>query len=87
MRSDLLTVAEAATLARVSPRTVQGWCKADRISHGRTPGGAYRIPRGVLMATLEPAPYADDGEPRAPDPAAARAHDNATAQLTSEGLE
>jgi excisionase family DNA binding protein len=48
----LLTVSQAASLLRVSDRTVRRWIEAERIPFLKLPSGAYRIPQGALLASL-----------------------------------
>lgn len=48
----LLTVPQAASLLRVSDRTIRRWIKAERIPFLRLPTGEYRIPQGALLASL-----------------------------------
>lgn len=48
----LLTVAQAARLLRVSEKTVRRWIEADRIPYLRLPSGGYRVPQGALLASL-----------------------------------
>jgi excisionase family DNA binding protein len=48
----LLTVPQAASLLRVSDRTVRRWIEAERIPFLKLPSGAYRIPQGALLASL-----------------------------------
>ena len=51
-RPVLLTVPQAASLLRVSDRTVRRWIKAERIPFLQLPAGEYRIPQGALLASL-----------------------------------
>jgi excisionase family DNA binding protein len=51
-RPVLLTVSQAASLLRVSDRTVRRWIEAERIPFVKLPSGAYRIPQGALLASL-----------------------------------
>lgn len=51
-RPILLTVAQAASLLRVSERTIRRWIEAERIPFLKLPGGSYRIPQGALLASL-----------------------------------
>jgi excisionase family DNA binding protein len=48
----LLTVSQAASLLRVSDRTIRRWIEAERIPFLKLPSGAYRIPQGALLASL-----------------------------------
>lgn len=48
----LLIVAQAASLLRVSERTIRRWLEADAIPYLQLPGGGYRIPQGSLLASL-----------------------------------
>ena len=48
-----LSVAEAAVLLGVIPRTVLNWIHAGRLQALR-PGGAYQIPRSEVARLLEP---------------------------------
>jgi excisionase family DNA binding protein len=48
----LLTVAQAASLLRVSEKTMRRWIDADRVPYLRLPSGGYRIPQGALLASL-----------------------------------
>jgi len=48
----LLTVAQAADLLRVSEKTMRRWIDADRVPYLRLPSGGYRIPQGALLASL-----------------------------------
>jgi excisionase family DNA binding protein len=48
----LLSVPQAASLLRVSDRTVRRWIKAERIPFLRLPSGEYRIPQGALLSSL-----------------------------------
>jgi excisionase family DNA binding protein len=48
----LLTVTEAATLLKVSERTIRRWIEAEKIPYLELPGGSYRIPQGALLGSL-----------------------------------
>jgi excisionase family DNA binding protein len=48
----LLTVSQAASLLRVSDRTIRRWIEAERVPFLKLPSGAYRIPQGALLASL-----------------------------------
>lgn len=48
----ILTLAEAASLLKVSERTVRRWIDKDSIPYLELPGGHYRIPQGALLASL-----------------------------------
>ncbi len=52
VRPLLLTVSQAASLLRVSDRTIRRWIKAEQIPFLRLPSGEYRIPQGALLASL-----------------------------------
>jgi excisionase family DNA binding protein len=52
VRPLLLTVSQAASLLRVSDRTVRRWIKAEQVPFLRLPNGEYRIPQGALLASL-----------------------------------
>lgn len=49
---ELLTVAQAASLLKVSDKTIRRWIEAERVPYLRLPGGSYRIPQGALLASL-----------------------------------
>lgn len=49
---ELLTVAEAAALLKVNERTVRRWIEAEKVPYLELPSGSYRIPQGVLLASL-----------------------------------
>jgi excisionase family DNA binding protein len=51
-RPVLLTVPQAASLLRVSDRTIRRWIEAERIPFLKLPSGAYLIPQGALLASL-----------------------------------
>lgn len=51
-RPILLTVPQAASLLRVSDRTIRRWIEAERIPFLKLPSGSYRIPQGALLASL-----------------------------------
>jgi len=48
----LLTVAQAASLMKVSDRTIRRWLDARSIPFLKLPSGGYRIPQGALLASL-----------------------------------
>lgn len=48
----LLTVTQAASLLKVSDKTIRRWIEAERIPYLRLPSGGYRIPQGALLASL-----------------------------------
>ncbi len=48
----ILTLAEAASLLKVSEKTVRRWIDKDSIPYLALPGGHYRIPQGALLASL-----------------------------------
>jgi excisionase family DNA binding protein len=48
----LLTVPQAASLLRVSDRTIRRWIEAERIPFLKLPSGSYRIPQGAMLASL-----------------------------------
>jgi excisionase family DNA binding protein len=48
----LLTVAQAASLLRVSANTIRRWIEADRVPYLRLPTGGCRIPQDALLASL-----------------------------------
>lgn len=53
-RSDVLTVKEAAAIARVSPATIRRWCRRGQLvafQVGR--GAAIRIPVDALRSLVE----------------------------------
>lgn len=50
--TQLLTVTQAASLLKVSDKTVRRWIDDGRIPYLRLPGGSYRIPQGALLASL-----------------------------------
>jgi excisionase family DNA binding protein len=54
---DLLTVAEAAALLRVSDATIRNWIAAERVPYIQLPrpgrGDQYRIPLQGLLGSLE----------------------------------
>jgi excisionase family DNA binding protein len=52
-RSQLLTVSQAASLLNVSDKTIRRWIEAEKIPFVRLPSGAYRIPQGALLASLQ----------------------------------
>lgn len=52
---DLLTIAEAAAVLRVSYSTLRRWEAAGRISVERTPTGQRRYRRSQIAAALTPA--------------------------------
>jgi len=49
---ELLTVAQAASLLKVSDKTIRRWIDAEQIPFLRLPSGSYRIPQGALLASL-----------------------------------
>jgi excisionase family DNA binding protein len=51
--SPVLSVARAASLLNVSEQTIRRWIETDKIPFLRLPSGAYRIPQGGLLASLE----------------------------------
>lgn len=51
-RPQLLTVAQAASLLKVSDRTIRRWIEAEKIPYLELPSGGYRIPQGALLASL-----------------------------------
>lgn len=51
-RPQLLTVSEAATLLKVSDRTIRRWIEADKVPYLKLPSGSSRIPQGALLASL-----------------------------------
>jgi excisionase family DNA binding protein len=51
-RPILLTISQAASLLRVSDRTIRRWIEAERIPFLKLPSGSYRIPQGALLASL-----------------------------------
>jgi len=48
-----LTVAQAASLVNVSEQTILRWIEAEMVPCVRLPSGAYRMPQGALLASLE----------------------------------
>jgi excisionase family DNA binding protein len=52
-RPQLLTVAQAASLLNVSDKTIRRWIEAEKIPFLKLPSGAYRIPQGALLASLQ----------------------------------
>jgi excisionase family DNA binding protein len=52
-RWQLLSVAQAASLLRVSEQTIRRWLEAEKVPSLRLQSGAYRIPQGALLASLE----------------------------------
>lgn len=48
-----LTIAQAASLLKVSERTLQRWIKDDKIPYLRLPSGGYRISQAALLASLQ----------------------------------
>jgi excisionase family DNA binding protein len=48
-----LSVARAASLRNVSEPTIRRWVETDKIPFPRLPSGAYRIPQGGLLPSLE----------------------------------
>lgn len=50
MEDRLLTVREAAAIARVSPGTVREWIRSGVLKARRTKGGHYRIRPDDLMS-------------------------------------
>ena len=58
---DILTVPEAANLAKLQPDTIREWIKAGRLRAGNRP---YRIRRGDLMAALAEKKPREPGEGR-----------------------
>ncbi len=51
-RPQLLTVAQAADLLKVSDRTVRRWIEAGKVPYLKLPSGGYRIPQASLLASL-----------------------------------
>lgn len=51
-RPQLLTVAQAADLLKVSDRTVRRWIEAEKVPYLKLPSGGYRIPQASLLASL-----------------------------------
>ena len=48
---DVLTVKEAAAIARVSPATIRRWCRRGHLAAFQVgPGAAIRIPADALRA-------------------------------------
>jgi excisionase family DNA binding protein len=54
VKHDLLTVAQAAEVLAVTPRTVTGWCRTGRLPYVQLPSGRLRIRRSDLDALLKP---------------------------------
>jgi excisionase family DNA binding protein len=48
----LLTLPQAASLMKVSDRTIRRWIEAESIPFLRLPSGGFRIPQGALLASL-----------------------------------
>jgi excisionase family DNA binding protein len=48
-----LTIAQAASLLKVSERTIQRWIQADQIPYVKLPSGTYRISQSALLASLQ----------------------------------
>jgi len=51
-RPQLLTVAQAASLLKVSDRTIRRWIEAEKVPYLKLPSGGYRIPQASLLASL-----------------------------------
>jgi excisionase family DNA binding protein len=51
-RIQLLTVAQAAALLKVSDRTIRRWIEAKKVPYLKLPDGSYRIPQASLLASL-----------------------------------
>jgi excisionase family DNA binding protein len=51
-RLQLLTVAQAADLLKVSDRTIRRWIEAKKVPYLKLPNGGYRIPQASLLASL-----------------------------------
>jgi excisionase family DNA binding protein len=54
---EILLPHEAASILRVSPKTLNNWASAGQLHFFRTPGGHLRFHRSVIMAL-----YAGDAE-------------------------
>ncbi|MFY9264414.1 MAG: helix-turn-helix domain-containing protein [Solirubrobacterales bacterium] len=48
----LLTLPQAASLMKVSDRTIRRWIEAEAIPFLRLPSGGFRIPQSALLASL-----------------------------------
>jgi excisionase family DNA binding protein len=53
VRPQLLTVAEAASLLKVSEKTVRRWVAGGKCPYVKLSSGEVRMPRGALLASLE----------------------------------
>jgi excisionase family DNA binding protein len=51
-RLQLLTVAQAAALLKVSDRTIRRWIEAKKVPYLKLPDGSYRLPQASLLASL-----------------------------------
>jgi len=51
-RPQLLTVAQAADLLKVSDRTIRRWIETEKVPYLKLPSGGYRIPQAPLLASL-----------------------------------
>lgn len=60
--ADLITVSEAASIARVSPETIRDWANRGLIPSQRTLGGHRRIDADGLRDALERAQRPHDPE-------------------------
>jgi excisionase family DNA binding protein len=53
---DLITVAEAAAIAQVDPKTVRRWYREDRITKHVTGTGRVRVSEAEIRRLVTPAP-------------------------------
>jgi excisionase family DNA binding protein len=50
----MLTVAEAASLLRVAPKTIKNWARVGKIASVRLPSGHIRIPADAVKRIVSP---------------------------------
>lgn len=77
---EFLTLARAAELARVAPKTIGNWLFAERLPRHGEPGRP-RVARAELLAMIDPPPSADGRTPRPRRPGRPRASSGAFARL------